>query len=188
MRRLQRIGVVAATFLLLAGAVTTSFAQQSSSGDSSVSITGNVSENYLAVQITAGNFAPRPYSFTEQTTTGTVTIAVTDTRGTNAGWGVNIAGGAFTGSAGSFAATNLGLVPGAPQAISGACGVTTSASGQTAGAIASISSSPSRIWTANSGSGAGCFQLPVSATLSIPGETLIGEYTARITVSIAAAP
>jgi hypothetical protein len=153
-----------------------------------VSVTGNASQNYLAVQITAGNFAARPYSFTDQLTTGSVTIAVTDTRGTNAGWGVNVSGSAFNGGTGSFAIANLGLIPAAPQAVAGECGTVTSAVGQSASAIAQLSASPARIWTASSGSGAGCFKLPVSATLNVPGETLIGDYSARITVSIAAAP
>jgi hypothetical protein len=188
MKWLYRAGAAAGVWLLLFGSVATGFAQQSSSGDSSVSITGNATDNYLAVQITAGNFAQRPYSFTDQLTTGSISIAVTDTRGTNAGWGVNISGSTFSGAGGAFSAANLGLVPGAPQSVSGACGTVTTAAGQSAGAIAQMAASPARIWTANSGSGAGCFLLPVSATLKIPGETLIGDYTSRVTVSIAAAP
>lgn len=117
-----------------------------------------------------------------------MTIAVTDTRGTAAGWGVNLSGSDFTGTAGSFAVTNLGLLPGTPAAVTGACSTITSTSGQSKYALTAVSSTAARIWTANTGAGAGCFTLPVSAMLNVPGGTLVGTYASTITVAITAAP
>jgi hypothetical protein len=183
-----RLGALLGATILLVSSALAGYAQTSGTDTSSVDITTDATTNYLAVQITAADFEARPYSFENQTTTGSVTLAVTDTRGTAPGWGVNVAGSNFTSGTESFEIGNLALAPQAPIAVTGACGVVTSAGNQTVVPLGIVTSTAQRIWSADAASGAGCFQLPVAATLNIPGGTLVGTYTSTVTVSITAAP
>jgi hypothetical protein len=183
----HRILSVIGAFILTLGTVVSAFAQ--TSGQSTVAITSDDATHFLAVTITTANFEARPFSFDQQTTSGSLSLAVTDTRGTATGWGVSLAGTDFSALTGeTFAITNLSVAPGTPQAVTGQCGAITSNANQSVVPIAQMQTNTQRIWTAASGAGSGCYTLTAGSTLGIPGGTLVGTYVSTITVSISSAP
>lgn len=62
--RTSTLAIVSAVFLLLL-TMASGAAQGSSSGTSQVAITSDATTNYLAVQITTGDFVPLSYGFTD---------------------------------------------------------------------------------------------------------------------------
>jgi hypothetical protein len=180
------LAAFSAVVLLLSTAIAGS---AQTAGQSTVAITADDATNVLIVTITTANFESRPFSFQSQTTPGTLTLQVNDTRGTARGWAVSLAGTEFRSPTESFAVTNLSVTPGAPSSIvTGACPVVTSNANQPVVPISQMQTNTQRIWTALAGAGSGCFTLPATTSLVIPGGTLVGTYVSTITVSISSAP
>jgi hypothetical protein len=183
----NRVLAALSAVVLLLSTVTAAGAQVS--GESSVAITANDATNVLIVTITTANFESRPFSFEAQTTLGTLTLQVSDTRGTASGWAVSLAGTDFRSPTESFAVTNLSVRPDSPSSIVAAgCPVVTSNANQPVVPISQMQTNTQRVWTALAGAGSGCFTLPATTSLVIPGGTLVGTYTSTITVSISSAP
>jgi hypothetical protein len=86
------LAAFSAVVLLLSTAIAGS---AQTAGQSTVAITADDATNVLIVTITTANFESRPFSFQSQTTPGTLTLQVNDTRGTARGWAVSLAGTEF---------------------------------------------------------------------------------------------
>ena len=187
-----RIFAIVGALMLVGGTAATTLAQAvpTDTGNATVSITSDATVNYLAVSISDASFTPKPYSFTDQSTSGALTVTVTDTRGTAAGWNVNLDATDFGSGGGSFSISNLSLTAGAvagalfQDATASALGITAS----NASPVKKTGVSTTKVLSAAVASGAGLFNLPMTGSLNIPGGTLVGTYTSTVTVSIASGP
>jgi hypothetical protein len=152
--------------------------------DASVTITENTGG--LSVALTASDFGNVQYSFTNQLTSGDLTINLIDARGTRAGWSVNLRATDFTGSNGTITVNNLTLKDGS---------ITTNTGTPHGNAPAQTFVSPfsptvtfANIWTAPNGGGDGNYDLDYETELNVPGLTLAGTYTSTIYVEIPTGP
>ena len=115
------------------------------------------------------------------TSTGQLTTTVKDHRGTAAGWSQTASCTDFTSGVNSINITNLTIIPTTllPIAGSNLAGVTLGSSHTFTG--------PADITTivqANPGSGNGRFQTANSLNLIVPKTTIVGNYSATMTITI----
>lgn len=148
----------------------------------SVTITGG-SRSASIADATLGSVN---YSHSDQTTTGTLTLTVDDSSGSDQGWNVtvqadNFANGSYSIPAGNFSITTYGSVTKiAGQDIDVTNGPLTNATGTLDAAR--------KVLYANAGFGKGEYTLPIDVQLTIPGTTVAGTYTSTLTVTISAGP
>jgi len=185
----SKLVAITGSALILASSITMGAAEEAhtDTANASVSITTNAS-NVLTVDITNGRFDSKRYSFDDQTSSGSLTVTVTDLRGTAAGWKVNLSAKNFTTggtSAKTFGIGNLKLTPGAvaseTNSFSRPSEIEVGAGFQVAGAETQILRAPA-------GEGDGEFSSVLAGSLNVPGGTLVGDYTSEVKVSIDAAP
>lgn len=124
------------------------------------------------------------YSFQDQTVTSTMAIAITDTRGTSAGWTTTVRGTNFVGAAtgGIIPIGNLAIAAGPVQVITGQAAPLPVANSVT------MSTTSQTIISAAPDSGSGRYGVTYTATLLIPGNTQVDTYASTITVGLTAAP
>jgi hypothetical protein len=131
------------------------------------------------------------YSNDPQVTSGRITLAIADTRGTGAGWSVTVSAGPFVYSgvasfqpdipAGNLALTGAGSPVYVSRQPFGARGPT--------GTAASGSLDVSRtVIVASPGWGSGIYSQPLNVEFTIPGGSAAGTYTSELTISTAVAP
>ncbi|HUG14433.1 MAG TPA: hypothetical protein VMM78_05370 [Thermomicrobiales bacterium] len=143
-----------------------------------------------SASIAGASLGALSYSHTSQVSTGSVTLTVDDSTGSDLGWNVTVQSSAlaYTGSFSGvpLAASNLLIgMPGAPavvtgQAIDGANGPL-AASGGTL-------DTPRKVIYANAGYGKGQYTQSLPVELTVPGMTIAGTYTATLIVDITAGP
>lgn len=193
--RSKLVAFVGSAFLL-AGTVISGGAQSAptATGNATIRVTSDTNTNYLAVSITNADFGGVPYSFQNQTRSGSLTVGVIDTRGTAAGWNVTLSASDFQTATGSqfFDISNLSLTPGTQIGVPYVTGdPVPSTAGLTASGAAPVQETgtgSTKIWSAGVLAGAGQFALPLTGSLTVPGGTLVGDYTSVITVSIVSGP
>ena len=108
-------------------------------------------------------------------------ITITDNRGSGAGWSVTLATSDFTANTTqTIPAANLSVEPGSVTVLTG------KSDGVTAGAVKSPTAAgdPLVIMNAGESKGMGRYKISPVIKLTIPSETLAGEYTATITVTV----
>jgi len=125
------------------------------------------------------------YSFTEQSTSGTLTYR--ETGAGCAGWNVSVKAQPFTytGTAAGTAipANNLALTSiGAPTVVAG------SASGVSPVNSAGGLGTPRTVLRSTAGSGAGTYEQQLGVTLTVPGGATVGSYRSTITITAASGP
>jgi hypothetical protein len=185
---LKRFTAIAgAVAMLVAGLAS---ANAATTANASVEITVPAGSG-LTASIQNATLDPVPYSFSNQTASGTLTLGATDNRGTAAGWHVSLKASAptFVGSAGNpfnIPVGGLAIVSGGTVSrISGNLDV----SGQSRPGIGSVSDSTAApLWSAAVGSGDGDYKLASTANLLVPGGTRVDTYTVTLQVSIDSAP
>lgn len=192
----SKLVAVVGSALILASSLTMGAAQSApqATGNATVRVTSDTTTNYLAVSITNANFGAVPYSFQNQQATGSLTVGVVDTRGTAAGWNVSLDATDFrTGDSSQFFdINNLGLGAGTqiglPYSSGDPAPSTANMTPQSVSPVQKTGVGTSKIWSAAELAGAGKFELPMAGTLTVPGGTLVGEYTSVVTVSIVTGP
>lgn len=161
---------------------------QSDSGNASIEITSDAS-NTLTVTISNAEFEAKPYSFDSQSSTGDLTINVTDNRGTNEGWTFNLkADGDLSNSDESESIPLSGL------SLAAATDSTTNpAEGQdptpiTRNALNPVTTTGAVVLSAPEGEGAGDYEFDVEGTLNIPAGQVVDTYSTTLTIEVPAAP
>ncbi len=186
------LAAAAALLIVVGGATSQVDAATSDTGSATVTITTSATNNYLAVEVSDANFNSWPYSFTDTLDVpGSLTVTATDTRGTGAGWKVNLSATDFIRDAStSFDISHLDLTAGSVEGVlfQGKIGSTIGISASSAVPVQETGVSTTQVLTASARSGMGQFQLPMTGSLDIPGGTLEGLYTSTVTVSIVTGP
>jgi hypothetical protein len=178
------IATVGAT-ALLATTVLTGVAQ-SANDTASVVINAQGTPTF-SVAITASDFAPLTYNFIDQSTSGTVKVTTSDTRGTAAGWNVQLNASNFDGAGTTDEIAvdpNLAFTSGSITQTAGTSGI----AGQARTLLAPVTTADQTLWVAGAGSGDGIYDLDLAASLNVPGGTLVDTYTSTLTVTLASGP
>lgn len=175
-RTMMVIAALALTVLIAGSALAAeSVTQAVDGGDRSASVSG--------VNLSAVN-----YSHETQSSSGTISLSVDDSTGSDAGWNVTLQASDFTDGDRVIGAGNFGIVnAGGPglvvgQEIDGANGPTVPA-----GATGSLDGAR-KVLYANQGYGKGTYTQELDVELLVPGQTLAGNYGANLTVNITAGP
>lgn len=133
------------------------------------------------------------YSHSPQTTSGTMTLTVDDSTGSNLGWNVTVQASAFV-----YSGTNGGSdIPAANFSLTSASGATRTA-GQALDAVGGPAvplvspvgtlDSARKVLHAQPLFGNGTYTQQLGVSLSIPAQSAAGTYTGTLTTTIAAAP
>ncbi|MER3485704.1 MAG: hypothetical protein C4345_06820 [Chloroflexota bacterium] len=132
------------------------------------------------------------YSHTTQISSGTLTLAADDSSGSNQGWNVTVQTSDFVSADAS--GNTIDSIPGSNFSITSYGSVTRiagqpvhSTKGPVAGTTGTLHQAI-KVLSADQGHGKGTYTLPINVSLSIPGQTLAGDYKATLTVSIGAGP
>jgi hypothetical protein len=192
----NKLVAVVGSALILASSLTMGAAQSAptATGNATVRVTSDTTTNYLAVSINSADFGGVPYSFQNQQANASLTVGVTDTRGSAAGWNVSLNATDFRNGDGSqfFGIGNLSLVAGTqvgqPYISGDPMPSTANMTAFSAAPVQKTGDSTTKIWSAAELAGAGKFELPMAGTLTVPGGTLVGDYTSVVTVSIISGP
>ncbi len=186
MRKLVNTILAGVLGLSMIAGVSAQEVEDSDSGPAVVEVGINESGT-LDVVIEEADFGLVPYSLQDQEAEAdNIVVTVVDDRGSNAGWNVVLTGTNFSTEGDSpltFPVTNLVLGDGAvtPE-VGSATGI------QTTGGAVQTESETSAI-SAESGTGTGRFNISFEdSTLTVPGGTLVGDYSSTLQVEISSAP
>ena len=133
------------------------------------------------------------YAHADQTSTGTLSLTVTDTGSPADGWNVTISSSAFayagTNNGSSIAAANFRIeAANGPTVVSGqAIDPTGGPKVPTSGATGTLEVAR-KVLQADAGFGVGTYEQELGVALTIPGQSRAGTYTATLSVTIAAGP
>jgi hypothetical protein len=171
-----------------------------------------LADNSVSTEVTAGSLSASvatttvgtsgqtAYSHSTHSVTGTLALTADDSTGSGSGWNVTIQSSNFvySGSNGGtdISAANFTLVSvGAPSSTAGQAvdtsGTDQDPTGPQKGTLAGVSgtlNSARKVLRAGANYGQGTYTQNESVSLSIPGQSRAGTYTATLTVSIASAP
>lgn len=176
-RTMMVIAALALTALIVIPAVANEPVDMSISG-------GDRSVNVTSVVIQGAD-----YSHDDQTVPGSVSLSIDDSTGSDAGWNVTVQSSDFADGdriipASQFAIVNAGApVHQAGQEIDGANGPMTPSNGATGSLDVAR-----KVLNANQGYGKGSYTQDLDVELTVPGQTLAGNYGASLTVNITAGP
>ncbi len=177
--------LIALVLVLSFVAVSPVGAQDSPNVPVDVQVNGATGAGLTLTAAQSGAFNPVTYSFTDQTVTGAITVTLLDNRGTNAGWSINIEAPDFVGTGSNavpIPVTGLSLTPGTVSVTAGQVSPLPTAS------TVAMRTTSQRLMTAALNSGAGQYTVIFAASLLIPGNTPVDNYTTTLALSAAAAP
>jgi hypothetical protein len=171
------IGVLALGLLIAVPAVGAETVTQSvEGGDRSASVSG----------VDLGSVS---YSHEQQSSSGSISILVDDSTGSNAGWNVTLQASDFTDGDRVIDAGNFAIVgAGNPSHVVGQ--EIDAANGPkvpTGGGTGSLDVAR-KVLHASEGYGKGTYGQELDVELTVPGQTLAGNYGASLTVNITAGP
>jgi hypothetical protein len=143
----------------------------------------------LAVRVNANPTFSATLSGPDQDVTYTNTYTVTDTRGTGAGWNIQITSTPFTSGGGATLPADVSAVTGVTSSCDTSCTDPASSVSYPV-TIPSGSGPPTavKIYNAGAGTGMGSFTLTPTTQVTVPGNALAGTYTATRTITIASGP
>lgn len=175
--------------VLLGTLVSLTAASIATGSNAALTITGGA----RTVSLSDLTFPSVSYSNEDQTTSGTLTLNVADESGTGEGWNVTLQASdlAYTGALNGddIPAGNLEVTSANPpswesgQELDGGNGPTVPASG----AIGSLDV-PRKVLHAQPGFGMGAYSQTLNVGLKVPGASVVGTYSATLTVTINAGP
>jgi hypothetical protein len=122
----------------------------------------------------------KPYSFAQQSDSGSLTYSVTAAQGC-AGWNVTLQATNFAGAGSAQGQT----IPATNFAVTGA---TTPQGGPTVPNSSGTLNQPVKVLSGAENSPAGTYSQTVSLGVTIPGGTRVGIYTSTVTVTAASGP
>jgi hypothetical protein len=158
--------------------------------------TSALADNTVTQEVTAGTRSASiadvaldavSYSHSDQLQSGTLVLSADDSTGSDAGWNVTVQTSAFTrAGGGSVPAANFVLgTPATPSMTAG------QAVDGTDGPLAGVGGgldSARKVVFANEGFGKGTYTQDLPVSLTVPGQSLAGTYSATLTVTISAGP
>jgi hypothetical protein len=155
--------------------------------DFTQSVTGG---SLSATVVTDPTFGAVVYSYTSETSDGTLAIQVDDSRGTGAGWHLTLSSStlAYTGShptQAALAATNVSIQSAAaPVSVAGedTTGVTVPTG------IPGTLDVPRTFLTAASDAGEGTYTQDVTIRVTLPAQTATGDYNGTLTLTEVSGP
>lgn len=155
---------------------------ETKSGTASVNVT---SDGVLSVTIDNASFDSVPYKFTDQSTTASIKVNVEDNRGNGTGWKVSLYGSDFQREDGTkFDIDHLALASAEVERTAGQIPTEINTH-----VVALGDESPGQvIASAPELQGMGHYTVDYSASLTVPGGTLVGEYKSTLYVSITSEP
>ncbi|MCU1679052.1 MAG: hypothetical protein JWM93_3810 [Frankiales bacterium] len=182
----RRSTLVGVTVLALAAAA----ASPAMAADS---VTQVITGGSLSASIANVSLPSATYSHSQQTKSGSLTLTVDDSTGSDAGWNVTeqvsdfvLSGGdgSYDIPAANFALTSAGTpAMTAGQAVDGTDGPMVPSTSPV-GAL----DSARKVIQANAGFGKGTYTQALGVTLTIPADNLTGTYTGTLTTTVTAAP
>lgn len=180
----KSIVAIAAAALVLAGSATATLAATTDTNTATVTIIATT--DVLAVTVSSASFGSHPYNLAPQTVTGNLKITAYDNRGTGAGWRVNLRASNFSSlsTVSTIPVGNLSLIAGTIAPVGTVFGL----EGVTKSDASPVNATGTQVLRADLGAGMGTFELPMSASLLVPGGTLVGTYTSTVTVDIVSGP
>ena len=137
---------------------------------------------------------PVPYSHVDTPRSGSLLLTADDSSGTNAGWNVTVLAGAFnyTGTFGGVAipAANFTLTSAAAPGHSTGQGVSPAQGPKVPDTLLPPTTldTPRKVLHSNPNHGRGTYTQALGVTLVVPADSVEGNYTSLLTVTIAAAP
>ncbi|GAB4336848.1 MAG: hypothetical protein Kow0010_24800 [Dehalococcoidia bacterium] len=177
-------------FITLAAALALVTASATALADNSV--TQTVNGGSRTATVADATLAAVNYSHSDQSNAGTLTLTVDDSSGTGDGWNVTIQSSNFV-----YTGVNNGTdIPAANFSIT-AANAPVLVAGQAIDATngPKVSASPTgsldvarKVIEANAGYGQGTYTQVLDVSLTVPGGSRAGTYTATLTVTIAAGP
>lgn len=177
--RFARLGLT----LAVAGLMTASVAVPALAADT---ITQSVLAGSRTASIADLTLDAVTYSHSDQPSTGTMSLTADDSTGSDAGWNVTVQASAFAAGANTIAASNFSIGTLATPAANAGQAVDPT-NGPLAGEGGSLDAARKVIF-AEAGFGKGNYSQDLPVTLTIPGQTLAGEYVSTLTVTISAGP
>lgn len=159
------------------------------SGDVVVGITADADVNILTVALTGGDFGEHPYSLSQQTVNGTLNVTVSDNRGTNAGWNVNLyAEGNLEGvnTDASIPLANLSLAAATDSSETPPIGLPSTDIQRNP--LSPVTAADQSILTATEGVGAGVYVFDIEGALVIPAGQVVDTYSTTLFITATDAP
>lgn len=159
----------------------------SSTGTTAVVNAGNLTE----AAPTAVAATPVTLNGTDQTTTYSLALTVTDARGSGAGWNLTITSTTFTTGTHSLS-TSASIINAAPVI---ACTSGSTCTNPTNSVMyplnvpaASTAPTPVKLFDAAANTGMGGFTITPTMTISIPANTFVGSYTSTVSIAVVSGP
>ena len=152
---------------------------------------GTRSANLANLTLGSAESGTTNYSQVDQTATGSAVLSVDDSTGSGAGWAVSTQGTDFVWSADGGAATSAPNIAAAKFSVTSVGAVTTTAGTAWSAAPVAVTGAldtPVTLLSASANNGDGSYTMPVNVSLTIPGATRSGTYSATLTTTISNAP
>jgi hypothetical protein len=158
-----------------------------SSAGTNSDVTAGVTAGVRSAGLTTAEYSAVPFSHALQSIATDVTLSVDDLTGANAGWNVTVSSSVLTWTASSGGPLTGSDLPASALAVTAAGPITTVSgdvwTGETGlGALGT----PLNVFFTNYGNGA--YTVPLTLTLTIPGQASVGAYAGTLTTTISAAP
>ena len=152
-------------------------------------ITAGVTAGSLSATIGDMSLPAVAYSHADQPTSGTMVLTVDDARGSDIGWSYTVQSGAFARTGGgSIPASNFALTAAAAPVMT--AGEAVGVGGPrvpTASPVGTLDTARNVIEAADT-FGSGTYTQDLGVTLTVPGQSLAGTYTATMTFTASAGP
>ena len=153
------------------------------------SVTQSVEGGDRSASVSGVDLGTVGYSHDSQTSTGSISILVDDSTGSNAGWNVTLQASHFTDGDRVIDSSNFAIVDaGNPQHQAGQDIDPENGPKIPSGGGTGSLDVPRKVLHANEGFGKGTYSQDLDVELTVPGQTLAGNYGASLTVDITAGP
>ncbi len=156
-------------------------------GASLSNVTAGVTSGVRAATLDPAIFGLVPFSHTEHSIETTATLAVDDLTGAGVGWNVTLSASDLTWTAANGGPTTGNSLPASALAVSTVGQIATVVGENWVGdtAIGALGS-PVKVLSTSGGNGS--YTVPLTLTLTIPGQASVGTYAGILTTTISAAP
>jgi hypothetical protein len=152
------------------------------------SVTQSVEGGDRSASVSGVDLGTVSYSHEQQSSVGSISILVDDSTGSNAGWNVTLQASDFTDGDRVISASNFAIVgAGYPAHIAGQ-EISAELGPKVAGGGTGSLNTARKILHASEGYGKGTYAQELDVELTVPGQTLAGNYGASLTVNITAGP
>ena len=173
--------------MAIGGSAIAAFADSGTSATVAVN-TGTLTESGPGSGVSA---TPVTLNGSDQTTSYSLGLTVTDARGSGAGWNLTITSTTFTSSGHSLPTTASSIT-----GVSALCVANTTCTNPTSSGVtyplgvpaAATAPTAVKFYNAAGNTGMGSFTITPTVTISIPANTFTGSYTSTVSVAVVSGP